>query len=228
MANATHTCTAVGVETITSTAQVSGTYVYSYTESDLAGNVSVASGDLTITIDATADAAPGTPDMNTSSDTGSSSTDNITSNTTPDFTMSCVTGSTVTLYDGATSLTSAICAAGTVTLTASTLSEGVHATINAKQTDESGNISVASGNLSVTIDTTAYGTPTAPDLQAGSDLGASPTDNITSGTTPMIDIDCPAIGAVMNVYSDNPASNTLIATHTCLAAGIESVTTSVL
>jgi YVTN family beta-propeller protein len=101
--------------------------------------------------------APGTPDMTAATDSGTSNTDNITSDTTPDFTVSCVSGDTVTLYDNVTSIGSGICAASTVTITSSTLSGGVHSSINAKQTDGI-TVSPASGNLSITIDTTA---PTA-------------------------------------------------------------------
>ena len=49
--------------------------------------------------DTTPDAAPGIPDMTAVTDTGSSSTDTITSDTTPNFVVSCVTGSIVTLYN---------------------------------------------------------------------------------------------------------------------------------
>ena len=121
-----------------------------------------ASGNLSITIDVTADAAPGTPDMTTGTDLGSSSTDNITSDNTPDFTMSCVSGSTVTLYDNVTSKGSGACSGSTVTITSSALSEGAHATMNAKQVDTAGNTSDASGNLSITIDVTAPTTPGTP------------------------------------------------------------------
>ncbi len=105
--------------------------------------------------DTVADSAPGTPDMTTGTDLGISSSDNITSDTTPTFTVSCVTDSTVTLYDNVTSVGSGTCVSSTVSITASALSAGTHATINAKQTDTVGNVSVASGNLSITIDTTA-------------------------------------------------------------------------
>ena len=60
-----------------------------------------------------------------------------------------------------------------MTITASTLSAGTHATINATQTDPAGNTSVASGNLSVTIDTTA---PTISTI--------TPITTPTSDTTP--------------------------------------------
>jgi hypothetical protein len=93
--------------------------------------------------------------MTAGTDTGPSDSDNNTANTTPDFTFGCVTGSTVTLsssVDGV--IGTGLCAGGTVTITASTLSEGT-ATITATQTDLGGNVSVVSTGLSVTIDTTA-------------------------------------------------------------------------
>jgi hypothetical protein len=98
--------------------------------------------------------------MSAGTDTGISSTDNTTNDTTPDFTLSCVTGSTVTLtssLDGV--IGSGACVAGTVTITSSTLSEGVHTNINASQADIAGNVSAVSGDIVVTIDTTV---PSAP------------------------------------------------------------------
>ncbi|MFA6585679.1 MAG: fibronectin type III domain-containing protein [Candidatus Paceibacterota bacterium] len=120
---------------------------------DLYG-VSYTPSGTTFTIDTT-ESAPGTPDMTAGTDTGSSSTDNTTSDTTPDFTISCDTGATVTLYkDTTSSVGTGTCSSSTVTITSSTLSAGTYA-MNAKQTDAAGNTSSASGNLSVTIDTTA-------------------------------------------------------------------------
>ncbi|MFO1480421.1 MAG: Ig-like domain-containing protein [Turneriella sp.] len=54
-------------------------------QTDPAGNASPASGALVITLDTTADAATGTPDLQAASDTGSSNSDNITNDTTPTF-----------------------------------------------------------------------------------------------------------------------------------------------
>jgi hypothetical protein len=77
------------------------TYTVVATARDAALNVSIDSASLSITIDTSADAAPGAPDLQASSDLGSSSTDNITNDTTPTFDISCVTGSTVQLYSDA-------------------------------------------------------------------------------------------------------------------------------
>jgi hypothetical protein len=126
-----------------------------------------------ITLDTTADAATGTPDLQAASDTGSSNSDNITNDTTPTFDISCVTGSTVQLYSDAVATgTSAVCAGSTVTLTAGTLSAGSRS-ITAVQTDPAGNASPASTALAITLDTTADAATGTPDLQAASDTGSS-------------------------------------------------------
>ncbi|MCX6723751.1 MAG: Ig-like domain-containing protein [Candidatus Staskawiczbacteria bacterium] len=97
--------------------------------------------------------APGIPDLTTASDTGSSSTDNMTSNPTPAFTISCATGDTVTLYANASSVGTGTCTSSTVTITSSALSSGVYS-ITATQTLSS-STSPASSALTITIDTTA-------------------------------------------------------------------------
>src|SRR5258705_4131545 len=125
--------------------------------------------------------------MTAATDTGSSSTDNITKNTTPVFTGSgAEVGATVTLFDtnGTTVLGTGVAdASGNWSITSLALSSGSH-TLTAKQTDIAGNTSVASAGLVVTIDTTAAA-PSAPDLTAATDTGSSNTDNITNNTTPV-------------------------------------------
>ncbi|RZJ08411.1 MAG: hypothetical protein EOP39_13915, partial [Rubrivivax sp.] len=111
------------------------------------------------TLDHTAPAAPSTPDLAAASDTGSSSTDNITSAATPTFTGTAESGSTVTLYDtdGTTVLGSTTATGGAWSITASTLAAGGH-TFTAMAVDAAGNVSSASSALTVTVDTAA---PTA-------------------------------------------------------------------
>src|SRR5207237_1441401 len=129
----------------------------------------------------TAAAAPSAPDLTAATDSGSSSTDNITNNTTPAFTGSgAEAGATVTLYDtdGATALGTGVAnGTGAWSITSSALADGAH-TLTAKQTDIAGNTSAASASLSVAIDTAAAA-PSASDLTAASDSGSSSTDNIT-------------------------------------------------
>ena len=118
------------------------------------GQCEWALGRTSVTIDTTA-LPPGTPDLLAASDTGSSNTDSLTNVTTPTFSGTGVeASSTVTLFDGATQLGSALAdASGNWSITSSTLSQGTHS-ITATATDVAGNVSAASSALSVTIDTT--------------------------------------------------------------------------
>ncbi|MBD1581572.1 tandem-95 repeat protein [Pseudoalteromonas sp. S16_S37] len=145
---------------------------------------------FTITVnDNVAPNAPSTPDLDSGSDSGASSTDNITNDATPTFSGTAESGSTVTLYSdqvggGATSIGSATATGGNWQITTSTLASGVAHSITAKATDSANNTSASSSALSVTIDTTAPTTPSTPDLTAASDSGSSSTDNLTNDTTP--------------------------------------------
>ncbi|WP_337842696.1 Ig-like domain-containing protein [Rheinheimera sp.] len=138
-----------------------------------------------LVIDTTAPNAPSTPDLAAGSDSGASSSDNITNDTTPTLTGVAESGSTVTLYDtdGTTALGSATATGGAWSITAApALSEGSH-TLTAKALDAAGNESVASAGLTVTIDSTAPAAPTVPTLDAGSDTGSSNSDNLTNASS---------------------------------------------
>ncbi|MEK0188850.1 Ig-like domain-containing protein, partial [Microcoleus anatoxicus] len=107
-----------------------------------------------VVVDAVAPATPSVPDLASSSDTGSSNTDNSTGDTTPTFTGTAEAGSTVTLYDtdGTTVLGSATAdGSGNWSITSSTLAYGSH-TVTAKAADAAGNVSAASAGLSIDID----------------------------------------------------------------------------
>jgi hypothetical protein len=110
-------------------------------------------------------AVPSTPDLTT--DTGSSGTDNITSASRPTFTGTGTVGSTVTVYDGAVSIGSAVVGAGgTWSVTGPTspavLSDGVHS-ITARAS-LAALTSASSSALAVTVDTTA---PAAASMSVG-------------------------------------------------------------
>ena len=75
-----------GVWTITSTALGAGAHSLTATATDAAGNESVASGALNLTIDTTPpDATSSTPGLAPASDSGASDSDNLTNDTTPSF-----------------------------------------------------------------------------------------------------------------------------------------------
>ncbi|HEY9237187.1 MAG TPA: DUF4347 domain-containing protein [Phenylobacterium sp.] len=180
-----------------------------------------------ILVDALAPAAPSAPDLTAGSDTGASSTDNITNDTTPTFTGTAEANSTVTLYDtdGTTVLgTTTADGSGVWSITNSTLSAGAH-TLTAKAADAAGNVSAASPGLAVTIDTAAPAAPSAPDLTAGSDTGASSTDNITGDTTPTFTGTAEANSTVTLYDTDG---TTVLGTTTADGSGVWSITSSTL
>ena len=117
-------------------------------------------------------AFPSTPDLAASSDTGISTTDDLTNDTTPSFSGSAETGATVVLKDGSTEVGSGVATGGTWTITTSALGPGAHP-ITAQATDVAGNQASSAGGLTITIDTAPPGVPSVPDLTPESDDGAS-------------------------------------------------------
>ncbi|MGE5517972.1 MAG: Ig-like domain-containing protein [Bacteroidota bacterium] len=177
-------------------------------------------------LDTTA-AAPATPDLSAASDSGRSSTDDVTNVTTPTFTGTAEAGATVTLYDtdGTTVLGTATAdGSGNWSITSSTLSAGDH-TVTAKAVDVAGNVSTVSFGLPVTIDTTAPVAPSVPDLTAGSDSGVDDSDNITTTTTPTFAGTAEA-GATVKLYDSD--GTTVLGTGTADGLGHWSITTSAL
>lgn len=137
-----------------------------------------------IVIDTAVPSAPHVPVLSAGSDTGPSSSDRVTSTSTPTLTGapgSVEGGATVRLYDtdGVTQIGATTAAGnGSWTLTTSTLSEGLH-TITAKAMDAAGNTSAASGGVSLTIDRTAPTTEVI-DVSLSPDTGESASDWVTS------------------------------------------------
>ena len=147
---------------------------------DTAGNSGGAGATPTLTFDTLAPAAPSAPDLAAASDTGVSSSDDITSNTTPTFTGTAVAGSTVRLYDtnGYTLLGTATAdGSGNWSITSSALLPGAH-TLTAKATDAAGNVSSASAGLTVhiaapAIDSATYNASTGVLVVSGAGFSAS-------------------------------------------------------
>lgn len=128
---------------------------------------------------------PSGPYLTAASDSGTSSTDNVTKVTNPVFTGTADIGTTVTVLDGATVIgMSKTNAAGIWSIRTSALANGVHA-ISANITDAAGNASLISTGLSLTVDTIVPAAPSAPDLAISSDSGSLTTDNITNITMPV-------------------------------------------
>jgi len=142
----------------TATLATDGAHSLTALARDAAGNASTASAAIAFTLDRTGPAAPSAPNLAAASDTGVSSTDNITSVQTPTLTGSgAANGATVNLYDtdGVTILgTDTANGAGAWSITTSALANGVHS-LTARQVDAAGNPGTASAALSVTVDTQA-------------------------------------------------------------------------
>ncbi len=129
-------------------------YTFAVSAEDRAGNRSQ-SQEGGYVIDVTPPAAPLTaPDLIPASDTGASSSDDITSDTTPTFELQCTeVGSTLSVYlDGNIANTFQCASVGSVQVSLPTVQDGVH-NLNYTETDELGNESGLSPLLSLTIDT---------------------------------------------------------------------------
>lgn len=130
---------------------------------DAAGNTSEA---FTPYLVDTSAAAPSIPDLSAASDTGASSTDNITSDVTPTFTGTSEAHASVSLFDtdGTTVLGNAVAdGSGNWSITSSTLSVGPH-TVSAAITDLAGNTSTAGPGLLITIEAPVSPEPPAPSI----------------------------------------------------------------
>ncbi len=174
----TATAAGDGTWSITTSAMSEGSHTLTAKAVDIAGNTSAASGGVTVVIDTTAPAAPGTPDLDAASDTGASNSDNITGDTTPTFSGTAENGATVTLYEGATVLGTATATGGAWSITTPALGEGSHA-ITATVRDAAGNVSAASSAVTVQIDTSAP-TTTVASAAFSADTGGSTSDFITN------------------------------------------------
>jgi serralysin len=138
---------------------------------------------LSVTIDTVAPGVPGTPDLLTASDSGTSSTDNVTNVAAPTFTGTAEAGSLVNLSDGATLVGSTTATStGTWSVVSTKLGDGAHS-ISATATDVAGNVSVASSKLAVTIDTVPPSTPLLTSLSPSNGSNLTVTGAGDAGTT---------------------------------------------
>ena len=159
-------------------------------------------------LDKTASAAPGI-DLQAASDTGTSDTDNRTSDTTPTFRLSLevaktdgtavVAGDTAVVKEGATVVGSATVLAadvanGFIDLTLGALGQGSH-TLAASVTDKGANSSAASANLVVVIDSVG---PTATIAVAASAVTITFNEVVTGFTNADLTV---VNGSLSNVSS---------------------------
>ncbi|MDE1461759.1 beta strand repeat-containing protein [Spartinivicinus poritis] len=165
----------------TGTALADGNYTLTARATDVAGNVSALSAGLPITIDTSGPAAPAVTGI--SADTGSSNSDEITSDNTLVFSGTAEANSSVEVFiDGVSIGTTTADGAGnwSVDHTGATLADGNY-TLTARATDAAGNVSALSAGLPMTIDTSG---PAAPSITGiSNDTGASNADEVTSDNT---------------------------------------------
>ena len=141
------------------------------------GYVAAYTAGATHNVDRDAPAAPSTPDLSAASDSGASSSDNVTNDNTPTFTGTAEANSTVAIISSVSGTlgTTTADGAGNWSYTAGAMAQGGH-TITATATDAASNTSTASSGLSITIDTTA---PTASIVLADSSLTVGETSLVT-------------------------------------------------
>ena len=186
---------------IPAVALLPGTHAISWTLTNAAGVVSAKAPTLSLVVD-TSVPTPLAPDLQSSSDTGTSTTDNITARNQPTFTVATLAAGEVltVLVDGQPWAATVNDTRNAVTLD-KPLSDGDHQ-ISLRLTDVAGNVSLASAALKVSIRTMAPEVSRAPDLQAASDTGASSSDDLTATTQPVFSIPLPPVGATAALYVD--------------------------
>ncbi|NTY79944.1 Ig-like domain-containing protein [Citrobacter werkmanii] len=185
---------------IDSAALADGDHSIVATVTDLAGNTATSS--LAFTVDTTLSVP--TIDLTDASDSGSSNSDNITSDTTPAFTLGSIDADVTkvqviingTAYD-------AVQSEGKWTFTAPELADGDYS-ITVQVTDDAGNVQTST-TLAVTVDTTVA----APVITLSDDTG-TPGDNQTNDTTPgfAIATDNDAVSVMVSIDGGKPVAAT--------------------
>jgi uncharacterized delta-60 repeat protein len=161
-----------------------GAHAFTAKQTESGKVASAASGTRNLTIDTVAPGAPDpAPDLAAASDSGVSTTDNITNDDTPTITVAA--GPYFRLFRGATQLNADYTTLAVVT---DTLSSDNTYSYTVKAVDDAGNVSAASSALGLTLDRVAPGTPAAPVLQTASDSGLSNSDGITNDNTPTFNV----------------------------------------
>jgi Ca2+-binding RTX toxin-like protein len=204
----TATTDAAGKWTFTTPTLPDGTYAFTTTATDAAGNITPASTALNVTVDGTAPLAPTI--ISFSPDTGVVG-DGITNTKTLILTGTAEANSKLNILQGGNGIgTATTDAAGKWTFTTPTLPDGTYA-FTTTATDAAGNISPASTALNVTVDSTAptTGTPT-PTPTTG-----TPTPTPTTGTpTPTPTTETPTPTPTTGTPTPTPTTGTPTPTPT--------------
>lgn len=205
------------------------TYNITVQVTDPAGNTSLPSAPIAITVDTTAPGAPtiGTVDDNVGPVTGAI-TNGITDDPKPVFHGTGEIGATVTLYNGTTAIGSAVVdGTGNWTITPDTALANGENTLTAVQTDKAGNVSGPSTDYVLTVDTVPLTAPVVVEII--DDVGPIKTPlvngSVTDDTTPTF-TGTGKIGSTITLYDTN--GTTILGTGTVGQDGKWSITTSAL
>ena len=176
-----------------------------------------------IVIDTTAPCSPEAPDLTAASDSGASNTDNITSDSTPTFTGTAESNSTVTVISsGGGSL-------GTATADGSgnwsytmviALANGSYS-ITATATDAAGNTSAPSAGLTIIIDTTAPSAPTVSTSSPSSDNTPTFTGTAEVGSTVTV---ISSVGGTLGTATADGSGSWSYTAASALAEGSHTIT----
>ena len=210
------TCTAITGATSTSYTQTTADAGYFLRFGATATNASGGATSISAATAAVAMPAPTAVDLTTSSDTGSSTSDNLTNDNTPNITVTgLISGASVTVTatkTGESNVTCTFTASGTSgTCDLGALVDGTWA-VSATQSSNSVSSS-ASASLNVTVDTAAPSAPGGVDLDAASDSGTSSTDNITNDNTPRMSASGASSGETVTISATKDGS-TVTCTYT--------------
>lgn len=205
-----------------------GNYTVRLQATDVHGNVSIIS-EVAFELDTTSS----TPAiLSITDDTGSSSTDAITSDNSLIFQGTGEAGSVISLTEamlgdyGSTTVE----ASGLWTLDANhiLLNHGSYS-FTAVARDIAGNVSSNSATFVVTIDQLAPAAPTSLDLVATSDTGTSDSDNLTADSTPTFSVDA-ELGSLVMLFANgvlvgqDVANSVVEITASELADGVYDIT----
>jgi outer membrane usher protein FimD/PapC len=211
------TADASGNYTYTFTSLADATYSITVKDKDAAGNVSASSPALSITIDTAPPTTPAAPVL-------VGGINGVIADNTPTISGVAEANSTVIIYKGGIAVDSVTAnASGNYTYTFTTLADGTYS-ITVKAKDAVGNVSAASSALSITVDTTAPTTPTAPVLVDGN-------NGVISDNTPTIEGIAEANstviifkgGVAIDSVSANASGNYTYTFTTALPDGIYSI-----
>jgi uncharacterized delta-60 repeat protein len=192
----------------TATSLANGAYAFTAQATDAAGNVSAISAAFNVTIDTTVPAAPTIATITTDSGIAG---DRVTNDNTLLMAGTAEANSSVELFQNGTAIgfTSTNGTGNwTFDYTGTTLTDGAY-TFTARATDVAGNVSAASANFAVTVDTIA---PSIPSITGFSTDTGSP-DRLTSDNTLIVSGTAEA-NRTVEVFLDSVSLGTINANAT--------------